>query len=43
MEGYNAFDKKILPKNCPYLNDTGDNSLEILAWMDGWSDSFLDW
>ena len=40
--GYAAFSAQQLPSTCEYLNEDGDNSVEIVAWMKGWSDAFED-
>lgn len=41
-KGYKVFKQNVLPKSCPYLNDSEDISEEIIDWMNGWSDAFND-
>ena len=40
MEGYTAFEKDLVPSDCPYLNEYGDNPNEIFDWIQGWSDAY---
>lgn len=41
-DGYAAFTAHRLPSTCEYLNAFGDNSVEVVDWMTGWSDAFED-